>query len=784
MAQFESELSLFNKWYKEHGSPTMYFQIHSAILEPEKLKPIWNILDRFFPDVPWVGNSTSGNIVDCEVSTDISVSAVIFEKPTSKFTVRQYDYSRKSVGGIAQNVVKVTKDNPWVKAVEIYHCISPFSTTALCEGLDNLSSEIQVFGGIVCSPDITSPNSCIFSSKGGYTRSGLLVLFFGGPEFYVDSRKISGWKPIGRNFHVTRSEGNILYELGGIPAYEVYNKYLNIKNDQNFFYNALEFPMLYEHNGVSIVRAPGSSNPDGSLTMSSDIDEGSIIRLSYGEPGLIVDRIREESEKCGEFGPQVQHIFSCAARKAFWSQREPTYEITPFKGLASSTGFFSHGEFLREKGHLNQHNITLVIASMREGPAIGKKRERADDIRAEMTTRLPLAARMATFIRETSFELEQINSKLRVMNEHLQDVATTDSLTGLENRLAFDELLKNIAQEDSDAGNWTMVLMDVNGLKYANDTFGHQAGDVLIVAAGKSIKKAYGLHGNCFRIGGDEFAVVTKAPLDSLFLLYTNLQKSIEEYNKDALYHLSIAVGESRLRSDSGIRKSISDWKMEADLNMYRDKVRYHKSTEVNENQNLKDLITCLISVEEAKDSYTAYHSERVKAYTELLARLLGLSEASVSLITHAAHLHDIGKMGISDNVLGKPGKLTDDEFSIIKQHPVIGAKILMQSNYTHELVQIVLHHHERYDGRGYPEGLKGEEIPIGARIIAIADSIDAMTSKRVYRDAMSLDYCRKEIEKNLGVMYDPAIGKVALEHWNEIVDMLLKMQTGRPKVI
>ena len=784
MAQFESELSLFNKWYKEHGSPTMYFQIHSAILEPEKLKPIWNILDRFFPDVPWVGNSTSGNIVDCEVSTDISVSAVIFEKPTSKFTVRQYDYSRESVGGIAQNVVKVTKDNPWVKAVEIYHCISPFSTTALCEGLDDLSSEIQVFGGIVCSSDITSPNSCIFSSEGGYTRSGLLVLFFGGPEFYVDSRKISGWKPIGRNFHVTRSEGNILYELGGIPAYEVYNKYLNIKNDQNFFYNALEFPMLYEHNGVSIVRAPGSSNPDGSLTMSSDIDEGSIIRLSYGEPGLIVDRIREESEKCGEFGPQVQHIFSCAARKAFWSQREPTYEITPFKGLASSTGFFSHGEFLREKGHLNQHNITLVIASMREGPAVGKKRERADDIRAEMTTRLPLAARMATFIRETSFELEQINSKLRVMNEHLQDVATTDSLTGLENRLAFDELLKNIAQEDSDAGNWTMVLMDVNGLKYANDTFGHQAGDVLIVAAGKSIKKAYGLHGNCFRIGGDEFAVVTKAPLDSLFLLYTNLQKSIEEYNKDALYHLSIAVGESRLRSDSGIRKSISDWKMEADLNMYRDKVRYHKSTEVNENQNLKDLITCLISVEEAKDSYTAYHSERVKAYTELLARLLGLSEASVSLITHAAHLHDIGKMGISDNVLGKPGKLTDDEFSIIKQHPVIGAKILMQSNYTHELVQIVLHHHERYDGRGYPEGLKGEEIPIGARIIAIADSIDAMTSKRVYRDAMSLDYCRKEIEKNLGVMYDPAIGKVALEHWNEIVDMLLKMQTGRPKVI
>lgn len=781
---FENELVQFSNWCKENGSPTVCFQIHSEELDPEKLKPVWTTLEHVFPNVPWFGNSTSGNIADCEKTAEISVSAIIFEKPTTKIQVYQYDFSNKSVSDIANEIVKEANRNPWVKAVEIYHCISPFSTTLLCEGLDALDPAIQVFGGIVCSPDITSPNSCIFSSVGGYTKTGLLVVFYGGKDFFVESRKISGWKPIGRNFHVTRSEGNVLYELGGIPAYEVYNKYLNIKNDNNFFYNALEFPMLYEHNGISIVRAAGASNPNGSLTMSSDIDEGSIVRLSYGEPQLIVEKIKAESENAELFAPEVLHIFSCAARKAFWSKHEPTYEISPFKGLASSTGFFSHGEFLREKGHLNQHNITLVIASMREGPIVQHEHPKNDVVQSIKSTRLPLAARMATFIRETSFELEQINSKLRVMNEHLQDVATTDSLTGLENRLAFDALLATINQEDSEANTWTMILMDVNGLKYANDTFGHQAGDALIIAAANAIKGAYGTNGHCFRIGGDEFVVVTRAPLNSLFQLQKQLKKNVEEYNTTALYHLSIAVGESRLCSDSGIRKSISDWKMEADLNMYRDKVRYHKSVESNENQNLKDLISCLISVEEAKDAYTAHHSDRVKAYSELIARFLGLSESSISLITHAAHLHDIGKIGIRDNVLGKPGKLTDEEFEIIKQHPVIGAKILMQSNYTHELVQIVLHHHERYDGRGYPEGLKGEDIPIGARVIAIADSIDAMTSKRVYRDAMSLDYCRDEVEKNLGIMYDPAIGKVVLEHWNEMVDSLLQMRSGRPKVI
>ena len=785
VSTFEKDLVQFSNWCKENGSPSVCFQIHSEELEQKKLAPVWNTLERIFPNTPWFGNSTSGNIADCEKANEISVSAIIFEKPTTKFQIYQYDFSKKSINDIAHEIVKEANQNPWVKAVEIYHCIAPFSTTHLCEGLDALAPDIQVFGGIVCSPDITSPNSCIFSSVGGFTKTGLLVVFYGGSDFHVESRKISGWKPIGRNFHVTRSEGNVLYELGSIPAYEVYNKYLNIKNDSNFFYNALEFPMLYEHNGVSIVRAAGASNPDGSLTMSSDIDEGSIVRLSYGEPQLIVEKIKTESENSEQFAPEILHIFSCAARKTFWSKHEPTYEITPFKGLASSTGFFSHGEFLREKGHLNQHNITLVIASMREGPIVKREHFNNKFVPNEKSTRLPLAARMATFIRETSFELEQINSKLRVMNEHLQDVATTDSLTGLENRLAFDALLETINQEDSEISTWTMFLMDVNGLKYANDTFGHQAGDALIIAAANAIKNAYGNNGNCFRIGGDEFAVITHTPLDLHFQLSSNLKKEIQEYNKTALYHLSIAVGKSRLCNDTGVRKSISDWKMEADLNMYRDKVRYHKPATNSENQNLKDLISCLISVVEAKDTYTANHSERVKAYSELIARSLGLSESSIMLITHAALLHDIGKMGISDSVLGKPGKLTEEEFEIIKQHPVIGARILMQSNYTHEMVQIVLHHHERYDGRGYPEGLKGEDIPIGARVIAIADSIDAMTSKRVYRDAMSLDYCREEIEKNLGTMYDPAIGKVVLEHWDEMVDLLLQSRTtGHQKVI
>ena len=784
--EFEKTLSVFKQWYTDNGSPKMFFHIYSEILDENFLKDVWGVIEKVFPGIPWMGISTSGNIVDCEVSGKISVVANIFTMETTKFQIFQYDMACMSIDDISKDIINKTQEEfSWVKGIEMYHTISSFSTTKFCDAMHYLRSDIQMFGGIVCSPDITSPESCVFSCVGGYCKTGLLIAFYGGEDFHVKSIKISGWKPLGRNFLVTKSKGNILYELGGTPAYDVYRKYLNIRNDQNFFYNALEFPMLYEHNATTIVRAPAASNPDGSLTMSSDVDTGSIIRLSYGEPQTIVNSITEESKKIEAFYPEVLHIFSCAARKAFWSSHEPTYEIFPFKKVADSMGFFSHGEFLREEGFLNQHNITLVIAAMREGA--GKTVDTVGSLTEPMPdSKLPLAARMATFIRETSFELEEMNNKLQLMNKQLQNIATTDSLTGLDNRLSFDELLSKISNEDEDAdSDWVILMIDVNGLKYTNDTFGHLAGDALIIAAANAVVKAYGQHGKCFRVGGDEFVVIVDASSDMMYKLHCKLKKAIEEYNKDSMYHLSMAIGESRLKNPTGHRKAISDWKLEADLNMYRDKAKAHESRDGHERtecQNLKELIDCLISIEEAKDAYTAHHSERVCSLSELFARLLGLSDATITMITDAAQLHDIGKVGISDAILGKPSRLTEEEFAIIKQHPVIGAKILMQSNYTQDLVQIVLHHHERFDGKGYPEGLAGENIPLGARILAIADSVDAMTSKRVYRDAMSLDYCRSEIERNIGVMYDPAVAKVVLDHWSEVVDVLLKLFSGHNK--
>lgn len=146
------------------------------------------------------------------------------------------------------------------------------------------------------------------------------------------------------------------------------------------------------------------------------------------------------------------------------------------------------------------------------------------------------------------------------------------------------------------------------------------------------------------------------------------------------------------------------------------------------------------------------------------------IKEKEVQKIHIAAHLHDIGKIGVPDAVLLKEGRLETDEWEQMKKHPEIGAEILSKSHHLDELKDIVLHHHERYDGGGYPAGIKGEQIPLGSRIISICDSIDAMTSNRCYRQAYDLKFCYEEIEKNLGKMYDPKIGRAVLEHWENVI--------------
>lgn len=189
------------------------------------------------------------------------------------------------------------------------------------------------------------------------------------------------------------------------------------------------------------------------------------------------------------------------------------------------------------------------------------------------------------------------------------------------------------------------------------------------------------------------------------------------------------------------------------------------------------DSIQTLRYTVEAKDPYTRGHSDRVSEYSVLIGQKLGLSEDIIKTLRVGGLFHDIGKIGIPDSILLKEAKLTDEEYSQIKNHPSIGAHILCNAEVFKDILPIVKHHHERYDGNGYPSKLKGEDIPYIARIAAVADTFDAMTSKRTYRNALPLEVVKEEIERCSGTQFDPDIAKVFLDILNNEYDKIQEIQ-------
>ena len=182
------------------------------------------------------------------------------------------------------------------------------------------------------------------------------------------------------------------------------------------------------------------------------------------------------------------------------------------------------------------------------------------------------------------------------------------------------------------------------------------------------------------------------------------------------------------------------------------------------------DIIESLAAALDAKDVYTSGHSTRVGDMAYDLAKNFELDDYDLQMIHIAGHLHDIGKIGVPDNILNKKDKLNAYEWEIMKSHPQMGYNIVKKAESLKEISSIVLHHHERWDGAGYPKGLSKQEIPLGSRIIAVCDSIDAMRSSRPYRKTASNTECYNEILKNKGLMYDPNVTDCIIENWNNIV--------------
>ena len=498
---FIRELKKLSQWCRTIISSSVFFQIFSQTVDKQKLDSICALIEREMPGALYMGCSTNGNILNGEFSEyDITVTCTVCEYPDTRMTIKQFVLTPETEESVTDEVISYVNSNSWIKAVEMFVIIRGLSMTGFCDRLDSLREDVLVFGGGAFVPDF-GDNACVFSNDKGYMDRGVVFLFIGGEDLHISTTYITGWKPLGRELNVTRADGVYLHELDGKPAFDTYYRYLNIKNDEHFFTNTLEFPFVYDHNGINILRAPIASLPDGSLEMTADIEENVSARIAYGDPWTILASVRNGAEGMRVFQPEVIHVFSCAARRTFWGKDEVSKETAPFQTLAPTSGFYTSGEFLRSEGHVNQHNVTLVVAAMREGELVGDYNDSFEMKEENFSGKVSMINRLATFIEAATEELEEANAKLAKM-------AVTDALTELYNR---GEIQKQISKSLKSGNTVSLVMLDLDDFKSVNDNFGHKEGDNVIRGISgimTDVLEKMSQNGKAGRWGGEEFMIL------------------------------------------------------------------------------------------------------------------------------------------------------------------------------------------------------------------------------------------------------------------------------------
>ncbi len=327
-----------------------------------------------------------------------------------------------------------------------------------------------------------------------------------------------------------------------------------------------------------------------------------------------------------------------------------------------------------------------------------------------------------------------------------------DFLTKLPNRRYLDEKMKTL----NHAMYYPLIIsmVDIDGLKLINDTYGHVAGDEVIIKISEVLTKYWEHDGFVARIGGDEFMIISPQTTIEAFKLKRDvvLEELTHMRVNDIPISLSFGVAVKTTNSDM-----IEDIIVKAENDMYSKKTLHNQSSR-------NQVITALFNSLKEKYNEERVHSDRVSQYCLAMGKKMNLTYSEVLELELAGRMHDIGKITIPDHILKKPGKLTEDEWQVMKSHTTNGYQILRSADKYTRLADYALTHHERWDGKGYPKGLKQEEIPFFSRIIGICDAYEAMTSDRPYRKAMSKEYAINELKNCSGSQFDPHLVKIFIE--------------------
>ncbi len=735
----------------DNHNRTVMVQVFSGICDENYLLAISKQIRGLIPHAQVIGVTTSGEIMNGLVSglrTVLSFS--VFHHSTIKVAFAETkdgdDY------GLGQSI-GTTLNSKKARILILFATGLTVNASQLLKGVQSVNADLPVAGGIA-GDNRTNTQSLVCCNE-KVSNCGAVGVVLESDHLTVTCHSHLGWQPIGKEMTITRAEGSRVFTIDHLPAYQIYHQYLGIETKSNVF-KVVEFPLIICKHGLSIARAPFLRYDDDSIGFFGDIAEGEKVRFGFGHVEMILEKVDTLLQRIRQQPVESIFVYSCASRRGFL-QEATQIETLPLQDIAPTAGFFTSGEFFHTD-HSNQLlNTTMttlalsessqnkeILAGKAKGIAPGETGRQVAEIDNIADRSIEILKALTCLVNTVTGELNERTADLQRLNDQIQYTSRHDGLTGLYNRSFFNQAMEKAA--GTSAG---IIMCDVDGLKLVNDSLGHDKGDMLLQAAAEVLKTSFGPEAVLARIGGDEFSVLmpegSRANMEAACL---RIRQAIDRYNGvNPVIPLSISIGFACNEDEA---MDIRTLLKEADNRMYWEKL-YHR-------QNIGSNMVHTLMTTLAEKNIITQHGDHLQELFIRLALEKEFPQCNLTDLFIFARFHDIGKVGIPEQILFKTGPLTPEEEKEMQRHCEIGYRIARSVTELRPIADWILKHHEWWNGQGYPLGIKGADIPLECRIMAILDAYDDMTSDRPYHQPMSCEAAIEEIRRWAGIQFDPVL--------------------------
>jgi diguanylate cyclase (GGDEF)-like protein len=546
------------------ASSSVLVQIFSADGHPGHLREIASLVSRQLPTAAVVGATTVGEIAEgLSLTGSTVIGFTFFQKSTvSVLAVPCQDEDLRRAG--AELGKRMSRCRGKIAGVILLATPLSIDAGALLQGIESTAGDLPIFGG-GAADYAAMAHSLVFAGDQQYSR-GAVAVVLSGNELHIEPSTYLGWRPLSKSMQVTEVDRLSVKTVDGKPAFDVYRRYLNIPNDENFFLNALEFPFLFERSGELLARVPIAATSDGALQFVGDIQQGEHFRIGYGDMELIVSDASHIHRSMADFAPQAIFLYTCGCRR-FLMQNDVDLETRPFEALAPTFGFYTYGEFYSST-RLRLLNSTMVAVGLREGETrFNANRNLAVRVDTENLSSDPYAHKHTRVVSRLMRFIDAVTAELEASNQEITKLSRTDRLTQLVNRIQLDHVLEaNLQHALRHTTPFSIILLDLDHFKQVNDIHGHLVGDAVLISAAKILTANTRANDTVGRWGGEEFLIVVpNADLGHAAQLAEKLRSEIESYDFPAVGKITASFGVTSFAQEDDVQKMVN----RADMTLY-----------------------------------------------------------------------------------------------------------------------------------------------------------------------------------------------------------------------